>query len=91
MIGEHALAPLGGFVMGADRFGIESFQRRRILQIVQEEASLLRNLIERNRLNAQSGLFRGTVTGNFGGAQFWDRSWEDNSTRRALYVPARSQ
>ena len=56
--------------MKAHSLGIEASQRDWIAQIIEEESRLLRDLIEGKRLNAQSGLFRGTETGNFGGAQF---------------------
>jgi hypothetical protein len=71
VISQNSFTPISNFVMKAHRFGIEASQCDGILQIVEKQTRLLWNLIERQRLNAESGLFRSAVTGSFGGAQFW--------------------
>ncbi len=69
VIRENSLASLSQIEVMLDGFRVETPERGRIAQIIDEEPRLLRNLIERDFFYAQSGLFGRSVTGSFDGAQ----------------------
>src|SRR6266705_7207885 len=81
---EYMIAAPGQIVMMLYCFRIEATKSGRVAQVIQEQAALLGNLIEGNSFDAQSGLLGGTVTGRFGGAQFYGLLLSDHSTRRVL-------
>src|SRR5690348_5706277 len=69
---EYAIFSRGQIVVLANCFRVKLLQRGWIDEIVEEQLRLSRNLIERERLDAQTGLVRRTVTGSFSGAQNGD-------------------
>src|ERR1043166_8444847 len=69
VIFQHPRATLNQIEVVVDCFRIEASQRRRVAQVVEKQLALTWNVSEREFLYAESGLFRRSVTGSFGGAQ----------------------
>ena len=69
IVRQHTFASLNKIEVVLDCFWIEASQRRRVAQIIEKQFALTRNVSEREFLYAQSGLFRRSVTGSFGGTQ----------------------
>src|SRR5437764_12831799 len=69
IVRQHTFATLNKIEVVPDCFRIEASQRGRVAQVVEKQFALTRNVIEREFLYAQSGLFRRSVTGSFGGTQ----------------------
>ena len=69
IVRQHTFASLNKIEVVLDCFRIEASERRRVAQVVEKQLALTRNVSEREFLYTQSGLFRRSVTGSFGGAQ----------------------